>query len=128
MQVGFYRPATMAFLLHDCDSTMQADSSLLFIPKLPLGNAVRQPVYYLVATSEAMTYKACRVNSSSPSDQRRLPAPEVCRTRYLGALFGFSDCLSESPNACIYSLKFHDGFLCRHPDRRKFELSEQHTS
>ena len=75
-----------------------------------------------------MTYKARKVNSSSPSDQQRLPDPEVCRTRYLGDLFGFSDCLAGLPGHCAYSLKFNDGFLCRHPDLRKFELSEQPAS
>jgi hypothetical protein len=67
------------------------------------------------------------VNSSSPSDQRRRPDPKTCRTRYLGSSFGFSDCLAELPDHCAYSLKFQDGYLCRHPDRRKFELSQQHA-
>jgi hypothetical protein len=90
-------------------------------------SVARQWTCFLIATSKAVTYKAPKVNSSSPSDQQRLPDPEVCRTRYLGALFGFSDCLAELPGRCAYSLKFHDGFLCRHPERRKFELNEQPT-
>ena len=61
------------------------------------------------------------VNESSPVGQQRLPDPETCRTRYLGTAFGFSDCLMEDANVCAYALRFGDGHLCRHPDRRKFE-------
>jgi hypothetical protein len=99
-----------------------------FVVESTIYGSARRLQSFLIAMLGPMIYKACKVNSSSSSDQRRLPDPEVCRTRYLGALFGFSDCLAESPGRCVYSLKFNDGFLCRHPDRRKFELSEQRTS
>jgi hypothetical protein len=52
---------------------------------------------------------------------KRLPDPEVCRTRFLGAVLSLSKCLVASPADCPYALKFEGSFLCRHPDRRKFE-------
>jgi len=61
------------------------------------------------------------VNDPSRVDQQRLPDARTCRTRYLGTAFGFSDCLVEAGGQCGYSLKFGEGYLCRHPDRRKFE-------
>jgi hypothetical protein len=117
----------MTVLLSNCDSAIKTES-VAFVVESTIHGVGRPLRRFLIATPKAMIYKEYKVNSSSPSDQQRLPDQEVCRTRYLGALFGFSDCLAGAPEKCAYSLKFHDGFLCRHPERRKFELSEQRTS
>jgi len=58
------------------------------------------------------------------SNQRRLPDPEKCRTRYLGQTFCFSDCLVENPDACECAVRFGFGVFCRHPDRRSFEKTD----
>ena len=54
------------------------------------------------------------------SNQRRLPDPKICRTRYLGQSLDSSDCLTENPETCQHALRFGSGTLCRHPDHRTF--------
>jgi hypothetical protein len=55
------------------------------------------------------------------SNQRRLPNPERCRTEFGGGCFAFSYCQVENPNGCEHAVRFGDGFLCVHTDRRSFE-------
>lgn len=55
------------------------------------------------------------------NNQRCLPDPEICRTRYLGQTLDFSDCLVENPEGCKYALHFGSRFFCNRPDRRSFE-------
>jgi hypothetical protein len=61
------------------------------------------------------------MTGDSVSNQKHLPDPAVCRTRYLGNYLPFSSCLVEKPESCKYTLRCGDAFLCTHPDRRKFE-------
>ncbi len=60
---------------------------------------------------------------STVGDQRRLPDPEICRTRFLGDTLDYSDCLVKNPDSCGFAVRFSLGtfFFCRHPDRRSFE-------
>jgi hypothetical protein len=55
------------------------------------------------------------------SNQRRLPSPENCRTRYLGESLGFTKCLVKDPEDCPYAVRFASGVSCYHPDRRNFD-------
>jgi len=55
------------------------------------------------------------------SNQRRLPDPEICRTRYLWQGLEFSACLVENPNSCKHALRFGFGFFCRYNDRHGVE-------
>jgi hypothetical protein len=55
------------------------------------------------------------------SNQRRLPDPEICRTRYLGQPLDFSKCLVKDPNGCEYAVRYGSGIYCHHADRRSFE-------
>ncbi len=58
------------------------------------------------------------------SNQRQLPDPKICRTRYLGETLPFSVCLVENPK-CEYAIvSFGSGFLCYHPDWRRFEKAD----
>jgi hypothetical protein len=61
------------------------------------------------------------MTDNTVSDQRHLPNPERCRTRFLGATLTFSDCLVINPEACKHALRYGFGVFCRHPDRRNFE-------
>ena len=54
------------------------------------------------------------------NNQRRLPDPEICRTRYERQSFGSTDCLVESPGGCEYAVRSVSGFHCYHPDRHSF--------
>ena len=54
------------------------------------------------------------------SNQRRLPDPEICRTRYERQTFGSTDCLVENPCCCEYAVRSVSGFHCYHRDRRTF--------
>jgi hypothetical protein len=58
-------------------------------------------------------------------NQRRLPDPEICRTRYLGCNFPFSYCLAENPDTCKHAVRSGSGVFCRHPDRRSFEKPDR---
>jgi len=58
---------------------------------------------------------------NTASEQRRLPDPRICRTRYLGKSLGFTDCLVDNPDGCEYALRLASGVICRHPDRREFD-------
>jgi hypothetical protein len=59
------------------------------------------------------------------SNQRRLPDPKICRTRYLGQSLDLSKCLMENPDLCEYAVRFDSGVCCRHPDRRSFEKTDR---
>jgi hypothetical protein len=62
-----------------------------------------------------------RMTDKAISRQKRLPDPEICRTRYLRQPFGFTDYLVENPNGCEYLVRSAAGVHCYHPDRRSFE-------
>jgi hypothetical protein len=53
-------------------------------------------------------------------NQRRLPDPEICRTRSERQTFGSTDCLVENPSGCEYAVRSVSGFHCYHPDRHCF--------
>jgi hypothetical protein len=55
------------------------------------------------------------------SNQRRLPDPKVCQTRFLGETLGFTKCLVEDPDNCEFAVRFSSGVSCFHPDRRTFD-------
>jgi hypothetical protein len=59
------------------------------------------------------------------NNQRRLPDPEICRTRSERHTFGSTDCLVENPSGCEYAVRSVSGFHCYHPDRRNFEKADQ---
>ena len=59
------------------------------------------------------------------SIQRRLPDPEICRTRHLGQTLDLSKCLVENPNSCVYAVRYGSGVYCHHHDRRSFEKTIQ---
>ena len=58
-------------------------------------------------------------------NQRRVPDPEKCRTRYLWPPLDFSECLVKNPDGCEYAVHFGSGVICRHPDRRSFEKTDR---
>ncbi len=60
------------------------------------------------------------------NNQRRLPDPEICRTRYLGDILKFSECLVKEPDSCEFAVRFGSTDFCRHPNRRSFEKSGAH--
>jgi hypothetical protein len=58
-------------------------------------------------------------------NQRRLPDPKRCRTKYLGRAIDFSKCLMEDPVSCQYAVLISSGVICSHPDRRRFEKTKR---
>lgn len=67
-------------------------------------------------------------NSSTPigstvNNQRRLPAPEKCRTRYMGPSLDLSRCLVENPGGCEFAVRYGSDVYCHHRDRRRVENS-----
>jgi hypothetical protein len=64
------------------------------------------------------------MSDNTVSQQRRLPDPEICRTRYLLYTLGFTQCLVENPDACKYAERSASGVYCEHPDRRKFDYPQ----
>ena len=64
----------------------------------------------------------CRImTDGTVSNQRRLPNPKICRTRYLGQALDFSKCLVGNLEACKYAVSFSGGVICSHPHCRWFE-------
>jgi hypothetical protein len=61
------------------------------------------------------------MTNDAVSNQRRLPDPEICRTRYRGKVLDISNCLMEDPSGCKYAATFGSSIICLHPDRRSFE-------
>lgn len=61
------------------------------------------------------------MSDDTVSNQRSLPDPEACRTRYRGQSLDLSKCLVENPAGCEFALRFGSGVSCYHPDRRRFE-------
>jgi hypothetical protein len=59
------------------------------------------------------------------SNQRRLPDPKVCRTKYLGQALDFSKCLVENPDACPYAVSFSSGVICNHLHHRWFDITDR---
>jgi len=55
------------------------------------------------------------------SNQKHLPDPEICRTRYLVKSIGFTECLAKNPAGCEFAGRFASFVSCLHPHRRKFE-------
>jgi hypothetical protein len=80
--------------------------------------ALREGCGKLYAASACMTDNVL-------SDGMHTPAPERCRTRYLGQSLDLSDCLVENTEDCKYALRFGLGIVCRHPDRRGFEKPDR---
>lgn len=62
-----------------------------------------------------------RMTNDTVSNQRTVPDPEKCRTRYLGQTLDLSKCLVENPGGCEYAARFGSGAYCHHHDRRSFE-------
>ncbi len=62
-----------------------------------------------------------RKTDDKVSKQRRLPDPQICRTKYLGQALDFSKCLVANPEVCKYAVSFSGGVICDHPHRRWFE-------
>ena len=62
-----------------------------------------------------------RKTDATVSNQRRLPNPKLCRTRYLERSPDLLECRVENPDACKYAVRVSSGVICRHPDRRSFE-------
>ena len=60
------------------------------------------------------------ISDNTVSNQRRLPDPEICRTRHERQIFGSTDCLVESPDDCEYAVRSVSGFHCYHRDRHTF--------
>ena len=58
------------------------------------------------------------------SNQKRLPNPKICRTRYLERSPDLLECRVENPDACKYAVRFSSGLICHHPDRRGFEKAD----
>jgi hypothetical protein len=56
-------------------------------------------------------------------NQKRLPDPEICRTKYLNPYIIFSDCLVENPSGCEHAVNLGSGVRCYHPGRRSFEAT-----
>ena len=48
------------------------------------------------------------------------PQHERCRTRAIGQIRTFADCLTEDRPACSYAVAFAHGVLCFHPHWRDF--------
>ncbi len=59
------------------------------------------------------------------SNQRSVPDPEKCRTRYLGQILDLSDCLVKNPEGCEFAVRFGTGVYCFHHDRRTFEKTDR---
>src|SRR5258706_15464426 len=57
------------------------------------------------------------------SNQRQLPDPEICRTRYMGKSLGFTDCLVENPNGCPFAVILPSCVSCFDPDRQSFDAT-----
>jgi hypothetical protein len=65
------------------------------------------------------------MNNNTISNQRCLPDPEICQTRFLGQPFDFCKCLVENPEACEHAVVgYNPSVICWHPDRRSFEKTE----
>ena len=65
------------------------------------------------------------VANDTVSNQRRLPDPEICRTRHLGPSLDLSKCLVENSNGCVYAVRYGSGVYCHHHDRRGFERKDR---
>jgi hypothetical protein len=59
------------------------------------------------------------------SNQKCLPDPKKCRTRYLGKALDYSKCLVENPEACMYAVSYSGGVICNHPHQRWFEKTDR---
>jgi hypothetical protein len=66
-----------------------------------------------------------RKTADTVSNQRRLPDPKVCRTKYLGQALDFSKCLVGNPEACKYAVSFSGGVICNHPYHRWFDKTDR---
>ncbi len=64
------------------------------------------------------------VADDTVTNQRRLPDPEICRTRHLGQTLDYSSCLVENSDSCEHAVRFGSSVFCRHPDRRSFEKTD----
>ena len=61
------------------------------------------------------------MTNDTPSNQRPLPDPEICRAMYLGQTLEFSSCLMDNATGCEYAMRFASCVFCYHPERRRFE-------
>jgi CheY-like chemotaxis protein len=59
------------------------------------------------------------------SNQRRLPDPEICRTKHLEHSLGSSVCLVKNHQDCKYARRFYSSIFCYHPDHRSFEKTDR---
>jgi hypothetical protein len=77
----------------------------------------------LLLASGATDFRESRpaMTNETASNQRRLPDPEICRTRCLGPTLYISECLVQDPYSCEFAVRFGSANFCRHPDRRSFE-------
>lgn len=52
-----------------------------------------------------------------PDQNRTTPSfAEMCRTRAIPGVTGFSECLAKELSGCTYVVIFPGGKLCRHPN------------
>jgi len=61
-----------------------------------------------------------QVNFDDPHYSRILPDPKICQTLPIGEIHSFATCLVEFPITCSHAMSYGKGYLCRHPNWRKF--------
>ena len=66
-----------------------------------------------------------RKTDGAVSNQKRLPDPKTCRTKYLGQALDYSKCLVKTPKSCKYAVSFSGGVICSHPHSRWFDKTDR---
>jgi hypothetical protein len=64
-----------------------------------------------------------KISLMKPTDDPTHGAGTGCKTRAIGDIPLFAECLAENPVGCIHALNFGNSFLCYHSKRRDFERS-----
>ncbi len=65
---------------------------------------------------------------ASPDPSRALPDPKICRTRSIGSIEAFADCLVSDPANCPYALGFDFGYFCSRPNWKDFAEPESNAA